>query len=618
MRNSKLILSVVFTIFTIVVYSQKSSQEKSGDKAYDIFSYDKAIEKYTKADSLTLDGQRKLALSYLRLGDNKNSESVFERFINSDQSAKEDLFMYASVLRKNGKHKLSDTYMKKFNDADNSDKRGQNFVSQSDLLDDLLQDKGAYTVYHLDINTPEEDFGTAYFGDKIAFSSSRIKGGKKQRKYNATKLPFLDVYVSNRTNLALTNPVKMGWKVNKHMHEGPVSFNGLLNYAAITRNNYNKKSSDEVVKLEIFFMEKDEKGNWGKAIPFTYNNKEYSVAHPHLTSDGNTMYFSSDMPGGYGGSDIYFVKRDATGVWGRAVNLGPNINTEGQEMFPFFHERQNVLFFSSNGNIGLGGLDVFVSSKDKVGNYTKPLNVGAPINSITDDFSFIIDEEMESGYFSSDREGGKGKDDIYSFEVDSAVFYKKDIKEQVLADIPNMVTNIHGNGTLNSSVCNHISREEMISLIDSLLLLRSNNELSIQTAKPTLAFDLREKIDIKNINFDLNKADIRLDASIELDKIVAYMNLYADMIVTLQSHTDCRGSFKSNMKLSNQRAKSSIDYIRSRISRPERITGRGYGESFLLNDCDCSKLDSYDCPDYLHEQNRRTEFKVLHLGQPRQ
>jgi hypothetical protein len=252
------------------------------------------------------------------------------------------------------------------------------------------------------------------YKDKIVFTSSRNKKvfSKEDNWHNE---PYLDLYMADIDKTQLTNIVNFDKNINGKMHDGPATFSKTGTTMAFTRNNYHDKSKDRIVELQIFFSEYSD-GKWSTPTTFAYNSIGYSVGHPCFNAAANTMYFISDMPGGFGGSDIYKTTKDGSGVWSKPVNLGNQINTEGDELFPFYEENSMMLFFTSDGRYGLGGLDIFLCEirDDKIG---KIINVGAPLNSRFDDISAIADDKMSTGYFSSNRPGGKGTDDMYSFNI---------------------------------------------------------------------------------------------------------------------------------------------------------------------------------------------------------
>jgi len=421
---------IIATFFALGVNAQKSNKEIKGDEYFELYSYNSAINKYESVSELTSDGQRKLAEAYHNIDENEKSELAYSDFINNSDVLAEDYYNYASILRINGKYDESNTWMKKFQEKNPTDLRAKSYVSNVSELTNLLKDQGKYKITFLDINTTSQDFGPAFYGNQIVFNSTRHGVASIKRNYNWNNLPFLDLYVADRSEDGeqLSNPGQLNKKFNNKLHDGQASFAKGATEMVFTRNNYSDESSDEIIKLKLFFATKNENGEWSDETPFKLNNAEYSVGHPSISEDGNVMYFSSDMPGGFGGSDIYRIIKDDSGNWGEAINLGENVNTEGNEMFPFFQEDQKILFFASNGQMGLGGLDIFISPDYGEGEFLNVLNAGTPLNTKADDFGLIVDEKMRKGYFSSNREGGQGNDDIYGFELLSPFVFKKIIK----------------------------------------------------------------------------------------------------------------------------------------------------------------------------------------------
>jgi outer membrane protein OmpA-like peptidoglycan-associated protein len=418
----KSIFGILFLVILLCgnsnLFAQTSAREKKADQFFETFSYHEAISAYLRVRDLSLQGQRRLAESYRRTGQFVQSERVYESIVNNDDVIAEDIFNYSSVLRSNGKYAESVLWMERFHQMDPDDLRGRSFMTNTHDMQNLLRDDGQYSIIHLDINGPYQEFGTSYYDNKIVFASTRKPVKLTRRYYNYNDQPFLDLYQADMDGANLLNPRPFfGNRIsNNRWHEGPASFarNGEL--MAFTRSSYNTTSSDGTVKLEVYFSEINRDDSWSTPFPFKLNNPEYSVSHPFLTQDGNTMYFSSDMPGGKGGADLYRIRRTSNGTWGQPENLGETINTEGDELFPFFHESENILIFSSNGHLGLGGLDIFLAPQMVDGTFSYPKNAGARLNTRFDDFALIMDHNFKTGYFSSNREGGVGDDDIYFVE----------------------------------------------------------------------------------------------------------------------------------------------------------------------------------------------------------
>jgi outer membrane protein OmpA-like peptidoglycan-associated protein len=422
--NFLLVITILFSPY--YADAQKSNRERRGDAYYEVFSYYDAIQHYSRVNDITPEGKLRLAESYRKTGQYLLAERVYEGVVNSEFSTPEDLFNYASILRINGKYAESNLWMERFHQMAPEDLRGRSFIANVSELPRLRQDQGQYLITHLGINGPYQEFGATFYGDKIVFASTRKPVQLSRRVYNWNENPFLDLYIADFDGYRVTNPRPFyGSRMSNKWHEGPASFARGEELMAFTRSNYGASASDGTIRLEIYFSEKTRTGSWSNPVPFKLNNPEYSVSHPFLTEDGNTMYFSSDMPGGRGGADIYRIRRSTNGSWGQAENLGDGINTEGDEFFPFFHEKEKVLFFSSNGHMGLGGLDIFLAPQMGDGNYSYAINAGANLNSRFDDFSLVMDNEMRTGFFASNREGGSGDDDIYLVQLLKPLIFGK-------------------------------------------------------------------------------------------------------------------------------------------------------------------------------------------------
>jgi outer membrane protein OmpA-like peptidoglycan-associated protein len=709
------------------------SQMKKGEKLFSGYSYQQAINNYELLEVKTPEVKRRLAESYLRIGDTKKSEFYYQELVNLKTKESKDYYNYSFVLSMNGKYEMAQKWMAEYLKLEPNDSRAKKSKEDKYFYKRLLKEQNLYKIKNVSINSEHQDFGTTYYKDKIVFASSRETRSIVKRVWNWNALPFLDMYQANIDSSNQLMGIEEFEKTkNKKYHEGPVSFNKAGDFMVFTRNNYKNKSQDGVVKLQLFSSE-FQNGRWQKEVSLPFNNSEYSVAHSSLTADGSTMYFASDMPGGYGGVDLYKTNRTPDGQWGKVENLGSKINTEGNEMFPFIHDDENMLFFSSNGHLGIGGLDVFVV-KVKESEFGNVQNLGVPINGMKDDFSFVMDSKSQNGFFSSNREGGLGNDDIYSFvlskpyvstkviegividekgnllpgsrvilydktgfviktiETDADATFKFEVEpdedyvlqgskkeyftveKDLVADLGKseekvdlvlekdpgfsmivkvfdlktkepiigvdvvVIDQLKGNRVastttigglrillidiaLNDSGSYHISlnkRGYFPKTVTYNVRFTEPGEHDIHSeidlSMLPLVKDIRQMVKVNPIYFDVNKYEITADSEIELDKIVMVMNQYPKMIVELSSHTDCRARKSYNLRLSNNRAKASAEYIKSRISNPDRISGKGYGESRLLNHCECETNRIIDCSREEHQINRRTEFKIISVG----
>ena len=451
MKNLFIPIIVSLGICINVFAQEKSDKEITGDKFFNCYSFDKAINFYIHAKHLSLEGQHRLAGSYKNIGLNAQSEAVYSNLIKtqgdlltennsniiqnnrsgpaysstvnaSGALIPEDYYNYAMILKSTGKYDEAGKMMDIFIELKPDDLRAKDYATNKIELTSLLKDNGKFKIEHLNVNTDALDFGTSYYKNNIVFASTSIANNQKARLFRWTGKPFWDMYVSDVDSGQLKNPEIFDKSLNGKMHDGPASFSNDGTFMAFTRNNYIEKRKDRVLELQIQFSSYKD-GEWSKPVPFIYNNNNYSVGQPCLTSDGNTMYFTSDMPGGYGNADLYKVVKNEKGEWGEPENLGNKINTQGDEMFPFLEENNKILFFSSNGHFGLGGLDIFSCTVDSSG-FGIVYNAGFPLNTQYNDYAVIADNKMSHGYFSSDRPGGSGGDDIYSVEfVESEVLF---------------------------------------------------------------------------------------------------------------------------------------------------------------------------------------------------
>jgi hypothetical protein len=398
-----------------VTAQEKSNSELKGDKYAFRYAYDDAIKSYKKADVLSTEGQRNLAESYYKMGKNMEAEAEYLKLITSlGKILPEDYYNFAMVLKSNAKYLEADKWMDKFVELKPNDLRAKDYLANKNKLSNLLKDNGEYKIIHQNTNTNAEDFGTFYYKNSIVFASSR-SNKMFPRKYNWTGKPFCNMYISEVDDGQMKSPESFDKKLNGNLHDGPASFSKYGDFMVFTRNNYKDKTDDKIVELQLWFSSNID-GKWSKPEAFAYNNSEYSVGQPCLTSDGKTMYFTSDMLGGFGGADIYMSKNNGNGQWSKPENMGSKVNTEGDEMFPFYEESISMFYFTSNGRYGLGGLDIF-SCIYKGMEIDEAKNAGYPLNTQYDDFAAIVNDSRTKGYISSNRPGGSGGDDIYAFDL---------------------------------------------------------------------------------------------------------------------------------------------------------------------------------------------------------
>jgi len=568
-----------------------------------------------------------------------------------DEMSAENIFKYAHSLKGTGKYARAKRLMRLYNRkmknprASISDKNDQKTLPSEVILDELRNTKQNFDVLNLAINSKYSEFSPMFHNDdQVVFASANDTSIFNTRRYKWNDQPYLDLYVAkiNEESQELRDAIKFSRKVNTKYHEASVTFSPDNETMYFTRNNYGKKLKMDkkgVNHLKIYRSQKLN-GEWNEAVEVPFNSDNYSTGHPALSPDGKLLYFVSDMPGSIGQTDIFVVDVHGDGTFSDPRNLGPEINTERKEMFPYINEKK--LYFSSNGHVGLGGLDVFEAAIDEELGFLEVKNVGQPINSNKDDFSYIVNEENQKGFFASNRRGGKGDDDIYSFKrlvveevpenlnaiagvvtelvtgdlMPKALVTLLDennikLKEMVAEDNGSFLfEDLDGNTkyTIRTTRSEYFDEEVKVSTKDDEVV---NTEIALRRLKEMIAVeDGIRKLKIDMIYFDFDKSYIRKDASKELDKLVQVMTEYPNMVIKIESHTDSRGARVYNKYLSDKRAKSTKNYIISKGIDASRIQSAiGYGEERLINECN----GTVRCSEAKHLLNRRSEFIIVEM-----
>jgi outer membrane protein OmpA-like peptidoglycan-associated protein len=718
MRTSSLI---VFTL-AASTFAAQSRHLKKADRYYRAHCYSQAIPHYKKGmakDSAQTETLGKLGDCYRLTNDTRGELNAYGKLVKSGKATPVQQLYYAEALTADGKFNEATPYFEKYT----ADARGRNKASAAGHIPAFSKNANAYRVKMATFNSQASDFGAVTHSDRVFLLSSRSRSKWINHRHGWTMQSPVHLYSRTRGDSALKwHPVSRGYRMN----EGPLSFSAE-NEAFLCRNEKPASKKDDR-KLRLYSAKYDkEKFTDLKKLPFCSGNFNY--AHPAVSSDGNTLYFASDMDGGYGGMDIYAVSKTKDG-WSQPVNMGEKLNTAGNELFPFIAS-DGKLYFSSDGHEGLGGLDIY-EARMKEGKASRVYNMGVPVNSREDDFSFFLEKDNKSGFLSSNRNRGGLDDDIFHLEVLREVKRGREVlivaKDKSSGQvIPNMrlrfgkdsaLTNEKGEFatmvdedqvlrlstfhpdyfSANDSIVASASDEEKITrtvniekdpklalvvvvkdlktgqpLPDVKVTVRElpsraltdeyktdgnphrkplpgkkigdkisyefrlekegyvtkkavfihdvtrpgdivvHEVLDLSLGRIEVGADVGKMIDLKPIYFDLGKSTIRKDAAVELDKIVEIMKEYPNMSIELGSHTDCRSGAASNMKLSTARAKSSASYIVKKGIDKNRITGKGYGESKLLNGCICEGKKKSDCPEEEHAKNRRTEFIITRL-----
>lgn len=494
-----------------------------------------------------------------------------------------------------------------------------------------------YFIKNIEANNALSNFGAAFYGeDKLVFASPAKRNYIISNVWKGNNQPYLDLYVGTITEEGgLKDVQKFSDVVNTKFHEADVAFSKDKKTVYFTRSNYFEgrygKDSLGINRLKMFKATQDAAGNWSEIFNMPFNNDNYSVGHPTLSEDQKTLYFISDMPGTLGKTDVFKVAVNDDGSYGTPVNLGKEINTSEKEMFPFI-AGNDELYFSSEGRGGLGMLDVFMSKLNNNG-VVSTIRLEEPINSDKDDLGFIINKKTGEGYFTSNRAEGKGDDDIYYFKNldcnQSVVGLTKDKKTGML--LPGTTVTLYKDNIKIDSVTVTVGENGKFEFpldCESSYKIVGNKQNYLQGSVDLMTTDVNNKIHqvtldleadeefvvigdrvllkLNTIYFDFDKFDIRPDAEIELKKAIEIMKKYPDIIVEFGAHCDSRGPDVYNDKLSTRRANSTVAYMTARGISSERLTGKGYGERMLVNNC----ANGVKCTEEEHQLNRRTEFVI--------
>ncbi|MDA9356582.1 OmpA family protein [Flavobacteriaceae bacterium] len=633
---------ITLTFLSIVSIHAQDKSTKKADKQFSRFEFVKAAESYKK---LINKGKStdyvvsQLAECYYNIFNTVAAEKWYATLVEKSTDA-DVIYKYSQMLKANGKYELSNQWMSKFAELRPADDRSTAFMKNSDYLPKIISKGKRFNVQNLDVNTEYSDFGGTLNNNKLYITSSRNTAGlfdfgrwiSGRMNYGWNNEPYLDIYSFDVSESgSYINEDNLGSNINTKYHEGLATFdnegNMYISRESFYENEYVKDPESNIITslIGIYKISTGDKN----VVALNINSTEYSVKNPSISSDGKTLYFSSDMPGGFGNFDIYKGDIDEKGNINNVENLGQKINTEGQEMFPFIGNKNN-LYFSSDSQLGLGGLDVFFT-KEVDGKWASVRNVGIPVNSNADDFAFSMNESSGEGFVSSNRSGGKGKDDVYSIKrlvpICDVLLTANvmDAKTKLVIDsattsVSDKEGNIASSKTTSNQgiaefmlVCDEtgkliVSKEGYNSKIVDLKI--SNEEFnSIDVMlDPIEKIIVAEKIELDPIYFDFDKSNIKAEAAFELDKLVQIMNKYPEMTVHIESHSDSKGPSSYNQRLSENRAKTTSQYVISKGIDSSRLTSVGKGESVPIVDCsNCNKKQD--------QLNRRSEF-IITAGNP--
>ncbi|MDO5987685.1 OmpA family protein [Flavivirga amylovorans] len=637
MKTKNYILVCIALMLSFSALSQQGKQKRA-DTLFNKFSFVKAAKVYRELiqNNYNKDyATRQLADCYAFLRDPRNASRFYKNVVKQKNVPIEYYYKYAQSLRGMKKYDDSQVWLQRFKDSGGV-VNSNDFSKDVNFITSVFGAKQQYFLDRIRFNSKFSDFGAFERNGKVYFASTRDEGVSIKRLYGWNEQPFLDIYVADvGTKKNVDHTAKVKGDVNSIYHDGPVTItkNGHTMY--FSRNNFTedieKKDKKGLTNMKIYRATLQD-SIWTNIEDLSINSDDFSTQHAALNVDETKLYFSSDRPGGYGGSDIYVVDINIDGTLGEPQNIGNVVNTESSEGFPFINN-EGVLFFSSDGHPGLGLYDIFGTIKDEDGGIVDVINLGVPVNSNKDDFSFTMNENGITGYFASNRKGGRGDDDIYAYHRKPVLHVEGVVTDAINTNpVPNSIIKLYddkGNQIAymktdeNGYYQINIDRNQDYKIvanqdkyIDDYREFTSKN---IQTELTTITANLLlnptpnviKLAELNTIYFDFNQYNIRKDAALELDKIVSLMqNDYPDMVIRIESHTDSRGNLTYNDKLSIDRANSTYEYLISKGIAPERITEhQGFGERRLTNGCE----DGEDCEEKDHQLNRRTQFIVVKM-----
>ncbi len=621
MKNLYITLSFVIASATL---SAQNKDTQKADKLFNTYEYVDAASEYLKlVDKGKADGYvyKQLADTYFNMFNTAEAAKWYAKATETNQDA-ETYFRYAQMLKANGKYEEANKQMKKFASLSPNDQRAKAFNENPNYIPRLLDKEKLFDVKPSDVSSDKSDFGAVLYDNALYFTSAR-NGARKNYGWNEE--PFLDLYKADyNADGTLTNASTVT-DLNSQYHDGPLTMSADGNTVYFTSDSFRERSfeRDKKNKLKLgrnnIFKATKEGDKWGNITSVPFNSKEYSTSNPSLSRDGKTLYFSSDMPGSLGGVDVWKVAVNADGTFGTPENLGKNVNTEGNESFPFIADDNTTLYFASSGRQGFGGLDVF---KIDLSNGKEATNVGKPVNTEKDDFAFTFNKAKNIGFLSSNR---NGNDDIFianpicGVGVLTVVTDAKtgkilaNAKVSIVDDKKNVISTEQSNakGEVTYRVeCNkdytvQVSRDGYES--NTFPVAKNpGGDVNVTAALQPIETIIKDtEVALNSIFFEFDKSNVTSEGAFELDKLVQVLKSKPNMVILVKAHTDNRGSDVYNLSLSDRRAKSTVQYIISKGIPKARISGKGFGESEPKVDC------KEACTEEEHAQNRRSEFLIV-------
>jgi len=619
MKN--LYIALIFVAISSSLTAQ-NKDTKAADKLFNRYEYVAAAKEYQKlAESGKGDGYvfKQLADTYYNMFNTANAATWYAKAVQTPQDA-ETYFRYAQMLKANGKYEEANKQMNKFASMVPNDLRAKAFKENPNYVPVILDKGENYVVKSLPLSSDKSDFGAVMYDNTLYFTSAR---NSSRKNYGWNGEPFLDIYKSIMSDSGTFSEPTTITELNSKFHDGPVTISADGNTMYFSSDSFREHlfEKDKVNKLKLgknnLYKATKTGDVWGNIKPLPFNTKDYSLSNPSLSRDGKTLYFSSNMPGSLGGVDIWKVSINGN-EYGKPENLGPKVNTEGNESFPFIADDNTTLYFASSGRQGLGGYDVYQIDLSKG---TDAVNMGKPINTEKDDFAFTFNKAKNIGFLSSNR---NGNDDIFSAtpicKVDLLVVVTNKKTGEILADAKVAILD-EKNNIVDTKMSNSKGEVNYRVLCDKIYSIQASkdgfegNVFPVAKSKgPSARVDAAlqpidviitpDEIVLKPIFFEYDKSNITQEGAFELDKLVQVMKNNEKLVIFAKSHTDNRGTDDYNNSLSDRRAQATVQYVISKGIAASRITGKGFGKSELKVQCE-------PCTEEQHAQNRRSEFLIV-------
>lgn len=644
MKN-KLRGSIICLLMMCILSNAQKSEIKKAEKRFNEVSYTDAITIYKGVVAKGNESEvvyKNLGDAYYYIANYTAAATWYKKLFELETVTVNDefIFRYAMSLKSLGKYEKSDQLMAKFSKQNPLDSRAIKFLDMPDYLQRISEYSGRVSIKNMTLNSNTSDFALSISENKLIFTSARDSGLISSNLNRRGNRPFHKLYVATMTDQTESLKItKFSKRLDTKAAETTTAFSKDGKTLYFTRNSFKNgnftRDKDGFNRTKIYRATLMD-GKWENVEELPFNVAGYSVAHPALSPDEKKLYFASDMPGTLGLSDIFSVDVHDDGTFGQPINLGPEINTEGRDTFPFI-SASNVLYFASNGQVGLGGLDIFATLLDG-GKQNCVVNVGKPINSKADDFALILDELKKVGYFSSNREGGQGSDDIYSFKETIPLSIK--CTERIQGIVENT-----GNGEIiaNSYITVFNSNSKIIgkSVSDAngkfvfdvkyrsgiyrimtkkdgfqskdkqftMAIDRYNTDLTLEMTSlmASVGTDLVQYLNIDPILFDLNEHTLTPGGKASLSHVAAYMLKFPEIHIAVYAYTDASGTEQYNQLLSEKRAKATMEYLMQLGANTNKLTYKGFGETHLLNDCG----EGNNCTLEENQKNRRSECIVF-------